>query len=143
MQGACARSAIAELALYRAGRSDLNRLRLAIDGFFDESNWREQLKRKSQQDTHKKPYGIAPYYFFYGHTYAALAVEHLPAAERPKYRSRMQNLLWRTLEKHGGWNDRVFPRTESYSTAMAVLSLIAGDLPKVPAWSPKVQRKWF
>ena len=46
----------------------------------------------------------------------------------------MRGLLWRTLEDRGGWNDRIFPRTESYSTAMAILSLIAEDLPKVKSW---------
>lgn len=143
MEGASARSAICELVLYRAGRSSVERLRRAIDGFYDESNWKELLKRKSKQGTHEKPYGVAPYYFFFGHTYAALAVEHLPAPERPHYRARMQALLARTIEPHGGWNDRVFPRTESYSTAMAILSLIAPDLPEVPVWGGSKQRASF
>ncbi|MEM7163818.1 MAG: peptide-N-glycosidase F-related protein [Planctomycetota bacterium] len=143
MAGASARSAIAELVLLRAGRSSVERLRTAIDGFFDENNWKELLKRKSQQGTHEKPYGVAPYYFFYGHAYAAIAVEHLPEVERPRYRERMRDLLWRTIEPHGGWNDRVFPRTESYSTAMAILSLIAEELPMVPTWETKVQRERF
>ena len=102
-----------------------------------EKNWQELLKRKSQQRTHKPPFSVAPYYFFYGHAYAALAVEHLPKEERGKHRKRMRELLWRTVESHGGWNDRVFPRTESFSTAMSVLSLIAPKLPKVAKWETK------
>ena len=139
MEGSSARSAIAELALFQAGRSDTDRLRKAVDGFFNERNWNELLKRKSQQGTHVRPYGVAPYYFFFGHTYAALAAEHLPEEERAGYRKKMQELLWRTIEGDGAWNDRIFPRTESYSTAMAVLSLIAGDLPKVHAWGAKAK----
>lgn len=135
MEGASARSAVAELCLYRAGRSDVDSLRTAVKGFFNEDNWEQLLVRKSQQGTHVRPYGVAPYYFFYGHTYAALAAEHLPKKERAEYREMMRDLLWRTLEPHGGWNDRIFPRTESFSTAMSVLSLIAPDLPKVPKWS--------
>ena len=134
MAGASARSALAELCLFKAGRSSETKLRKAIDGFFDDSNWRELLKRKSKQGTHERPYGVAPYYFFFGHTYAALAVEHLPENARPEYRTKMRDLLLRTIEPHGGWNDRIFPRTESYSTAMAVLSLIAKDLPQVVSW---------
>lgn len=139
MQGASARSAIAELVLFKAGRATAEELRTAIDGFFNEENWKELLKRKSQQGTHVRPYGVAPYYFFFGHTYAAYAVEHLPKKERKKYRKAMRGLLWRTIEKHGGWNDRIFPRTESYSTAMAILSLIAPDLPEAKSWGSSVE----
>lgn len=139
MQGACARSAIAELVLYRAGRSSVENLERAVDGFFTEENWRELRKRKSEQGTHARPYGIAPYYFFYGHAYAALAVEYLPEEKRDEYRRAMRGLLWRTIEANGGWNDRIFPRTESYSTAMSVLSLIAEDLPEVKAWTSEAK----
>lgn len=141
MEGACARSAIAELALLRAGRSNDEKLRLAVNGFFTEKNWQQLRVRKSQQGTHVAPYGVAPYYFFFGHTYAAIAAEHLPEAERPQYRSKMRELLWRTIENGGSWNDRIFPRTESYSTAMSVLSLIADRLPKTKAWKPPTLKK--
>jgi hypothetical protein len=132
MASSAARAAIAELCLLRAGRSDVARLRGAIAGFFD--NWDHLRERKGQQGTHAPPYGIAPYYFYYGHTYAALAIEHLPEAERAEWRAKLRATLWRTREAHGGWNDRIFPRSESYSTAMAVLALIAPQLPAVPEW---------
>ncbi len=141
MEGACARSAIAELCLFRAGRSDVVKLRAAVDGFFTERNWKELLVRKSQQGTHVAPYSVAPYYFFFGHTYAALAAEHLPEAERAPYREKLRELLWRTIEGQGAWNDRIFPRTESYSTAMSVLALIASDLPVVKVWSKDAKPK--
>lgn len=140
MEGSSARSAIAELVLFQAGRSDVDKLRLAVDGFFNERNWNELLKRKSQQGTHVAPYGVAPYYFFFGHTYAALAAEHLPEAERAGYREKMREVLWRTIEGEGAWNDRIFPRTESYSTAMSLLSLLAKDLPAVKAWSKEPKK---
>ncbi|RKY22313.1 MAG: hypothetical protein DRQ55_01360 [Planctomycetota bacterium] len=134
MQGAAARSAMAELALFLGGRSDAERLAATVDGFLAEQNWQALLQRKSQQGTHKPPFGVAPYYFFFGHTYAAVAAEHLPEPSRAARRERMRVLLWRTLEQRGGWNDRVFPRTESYSTAMAVLALLAPRLPPQPRW---------
>ena len=133
MPGACARAAIAELCLYRAGRSTPDKLRRAVDGFF--AHWDELLVRKGQQGTHVGAYNIAPYYYFYGHTYAALAIEALPAADRPALRVRMQKILWATRENDGGWNDRIFPRSKSYSTAMALLALIAPELDAVPTWS--------
>lgn len=133
MPGACARAAVAELCLFRAGRSDETKLRVAVDAFF--GHWDELLKRKSKQGTHEGPYGIAPYYFYYGHTYAALAIEHLPEADRPALRAQMQETLWKTRDTDGGWNDRVFLRTQSYSTAMSMLALLAPKIGEIPAWS--------
>ena len=126
MPGACARAAVAELCLLLGERSDRKRLRRSVDAFFE--HWEELRKRKSQQGTHTGAYGIAPYYFLYGHTYAALAIEYLPKADRPALRRRMHEVLWRTRESDGSWNDRIFPRSSGYSTAMSVLALVAPDL---------------
>ena len=133
MPGACARAAVAELCLLLAGRSDAKKLRVAVDGFF--KHWDELKKRKSKQGTHEGKYGVAPYYFFYGHTYAALAIEYLPKSDRAPLRKKMQKTLWKTREADGGWNDRIFPRTKSYSTAMAALALMAPDLDRIPEWA--------
>ena len=83
---------------------------------------------------HEGPYGIAPYYFYYGHTYTALAIEHLPETERAAHRERLRELLWQTMEEDGSWNDRIFPPTSSYSTAMCLLAMIAPKLPEVATW---------
>ena len=139
MPASAARSAVAELALLQAGRSDAGRMRIAVDGFFD--NWEHLLVRKSQQGTHIPPYNIAPYYFFFGHTYAAFAIESLPKEQQGAYRERLRDLLWQTRESHGGWNDRIFPRTESYSTAMTLLALMAPDLPSPAQWRPMEEVK--
>jgi hypothetical protein len=82
MHASSARASIAELCLFRAGRSDVDELRRAVTGFFD--GWPELLKRKSQQDTHIGPYDSAPYCLFFGHTYAALGVGYLPEARTPE-----------------------------------------------------------
>jgi len=123
MHGSSARSAAAELVLVRGGRSDADRLHAAVLGFFD--GWDELLVRKSQQGTHVGPYGIAPYYFMYGHTWAARAIAALDEERRPALRERLLEHLWRTREDGGVWNDRIFPRSASYGTAMAVLALAA------------------
>ena len=125
MPSSSARSSIATLALFKAGRRTQDDLRVAVQGFFD--GWDDLLVRKSQQGTHKPPYGIAPYYFFFGHTYAALAIEELPEAERATRRAELTTLLWKTRDEDGTWNDRIFPRTASYSTAMSILALTAGS----------------
>ena len=143
MPGSSARSSVAELALYKAGRSDVDELRRAVDGFF--VGWDDLLVRKSQQGTHVGPYGIAPYYFFFGHTFAAHAIEELPEKERAARRDELAEVLWRTREENGSWNDRIFPRTASYSTAMAMMALGAKDhgafAERDPAPSKKKRRR--
>jgi hypothetical protein len=123
MHASAARSAAAELVLLRAGRSDTDRLHVAVLGFFD--GWDELLVRKSQQGTHVGDYQIAPYYFMYGHTWAARAICALDEERRPELRERLLEHLWRTREGSGVWNDRIFPRSASYGTAMAVLAITA------------------
>jgi uncharacterized membrane protein len=126
--GACARMAVCETTLLQNGRGSVERVRVAVDAFFEHWQWLE--KRRKQTGTHVPPYMIAPYYFHYGHTYVAQAIEHLPAAERPKYRQMLRDLYWQTREASGGWNDRVFPRSEAFGTAFAMLGLLMPELMK-------------
>jgi hypothetical protein len=130
--GACARMAICETTLYLAGRGSVARIRAAIDAFFD--HWDELEKRRKQNGTHEPPYMIAPYYFHYGHTYIAQAIEQLPEEERPARRQALRALYVKTREEDGGWNDRVFPRSESYGSAMAILGLLMPSLPPPARW---------
>ena len=121
--GAVGRMAATEAALVSGGRSDLARLRGAIDAFF--VHWEHLEARRKQTGTHTGPYGIAPYYFYYAHYYAARAIELLPPAERKEYRRRLEERIFVTRDEDGTWNDRVFPRSSAYGTAMVVLSLMA------------------
>ena len=126
--------AVVETALYQAGRSDIARVRGAIDAFLAHWQWLDQ--RRAQPGTHAGPYQIAPYYFYFAHLYAAQAVELLPAHEREEYRRRIRELLMSTRSEDGAWNDRVFPRSANFGTAVAILSLTmpASSLPA--RWDP-------
>jgi hypothetical protein len=121
VRGSIGRSPVCESTLYLAGRGSQARIQAAIDLFFEHWEWLE--KRRKQTGTHVAPYMIAPYYFFYAHRYAAQAIELLPAEQRPAYRQKLYRLLWKVREESGGWNDRVFPRSENFGTAMTMLSL--------------------
>ncbi len=132
--GAAARMAAAEIALFRAGRSDASRLRGAVDAFI--AHWSRLEERRARPGTHDGPFGIAPYYFMYGHLYAAQAAELLPGPERPEYRRRIRELLFRVREDDGTWNDRVFPRSAGFGTSMAMLALMAPQAPDPARWPP-------
>ncbi|MEY4116872.1 MAG: hypothetical protein RLZZ116_200 [Planctomycetota bacterium] len=129
--GAIGRMCALEVALARAGNGDETRLRFAVEKFFE--FWPELEKRRKKQGTHVAPYGVAPYYFFYAFTHAAMAIEHLPESERAANRTRFRELLFKVRDGDGTWNDRVFPRSASFGTAMSVLALVeAGAVVKTP-----------
>jgi len=136
VEGAIGRSPACETTLLLAGRGSVERVRGSLDQFFTHWEWLE--KRRKQQGTHVKPFMIAPYYFFYAHRYAAQAIELLPEAEREGYRAKLLALLWKVREEDGGWNDRVFPRSECFGTAMSMMALLAPRMPAPAGWpAPK------
>jgi hypothetical protein len=130
--GAIGRMAACEVTLFLAGRGSVDRVRGSLDAFFEHWEWLE--KRRQQDGTHVPPYMIAPYYFFYAHRHAAQAIEFLPETERAGYRAKLGALLWQVREKSGGWNDRVFPRSEAYGTAMTLLALREPSIPRPAGW---------
>lgn len=137
--GSAARAAICETTFLLAGRGDHDRLERAVERFFE--HWDDLAVRKSRRGTHVRPYGIAPYYFLFGHVYAAQAIEQLPGAERrEELRAKMRRVLARSREDDGSWNDRQFPRSAGYGTAMALLTLHMPSLPKPATWRPEVVR---
>ncbi len=130
-----ARAAACETTLMLAGRGDAARLQRAVERFFE--HWDDLAVRKSQTGTHIEPYGIAPYYFLYGHLYAAQAIEMIEdAAVRDALRQKMLVVLARSREADGGWNDRQFGRSAGYGTSMALLTMHMPHLPKPVAWKP-------
>ncbi|MCI0632267.1 MAG: hypothetical protein L0Y44_16615, partial [Phycisphaerales bacterium] len=75
LPGAIGRTVAAETTLFLCGRSSQDRLRAAVNAFFE--HWNELEKRRAQPGTHAAPFGVAPYYFFYAHYFAAQAIEQL------------------------------------------------------------------
>ncbi len=143
--GSVGRMLVSETTLYLAGRSSLERVRGSVDAFFTHWEWLE--KRRAQPGTHVAPYGVAPYYFFYAHYYAAQAIEQLPAIDRPEYRRRLAKALFLVRAEEnaeqgegkaggvgGGWNDRVFDRSANFGTAMAMMALGMDKSPRPARW---------
>ena len=135
-----ARAAVCETTLLLAGRGDMGRLERSVDLFF--AHWDDLAVRKSQTGTHIEPYGIAPYYFLFGHVYAAQAIEQIPdAAKRDKLRGKMRAMLAKCREADGAWNDRQFDCSGGYGTALALLAMHMPQLPKPSAWTATAAKK--
>jgi len=56
LEGACARMAVSELALFQVGMNDLKQVRFAVEAFFEHWEWLE--RRRAQTGTHNPPYYI-------------------------------------------------------------------------------------
>ena len=132
--GAIGRMVSAESALLLGGKGDTARVHSAVEAFLE--NWRALEIRRRKTGTHMPPYGVAPYYFFYGFGAAADAVELLPLEERPALRAQLAAILMQVREPDGSWNDRVFERSRAYGTAMTMQALQAPWLPPALAWEP-------
>ncbi len=130
--GAVGRMLVSEVTLSLCGKSDVSRVRAAVDAFFVHWDWLD--RRRAQNGTHIPPYSIAPYYFYYAHYYAAQAIEMLPKRDREEYRRRLSELLWKNQLEDGSWNDRVFPRSRNYGTAMSMMALMMPEAPKPAEW---------
>ena len=137
---AAARAAVCETTLMLAGRGDAARHAAAVRLFFE--HWDDLAVRKSQRGTHIPPYGIAPYYFLFGHMYCAQAIELLAdEALRDECRQKMRVMLARSVEEDGSWNDRQFGRSAGYGTAMALLAMHMPRLPRPHAWRQPPTKK--
>src|SRR5262249_42563163 len=135
LPGSVARSAVCETTLVLLGGGSLDNIRKAVEAFH--THWEELEKRRQQPGTHKPPYNVAPYYFYYGHRYCAQAIQMLPEKERSAERARLLKLVLKVRDKDGTWNDRVFARSRNYGTAMVVLVLLNDRVPLPPALAKK------
>ena len=137
---AAARAAVCETTLMLAGRGDAARHAAAVRLFFE--HWDDLAVRKSQRGTHIPPYGIAPYYFLFGHMYCAQAVEQLAdEGLASECREKMRVMLARSIEADGSWNDRQFGRSAGYGTAMALLAMHMPRLPQPHQWRAGAAKK--
>lgn len=133
LPGSIARSAVCESTLWLLSEGSPDAALGAMDAFFE--HWEELEARRQQTGTHRPPYGIAPYYFYYGHRYLAQAIATLPEDQQAEQRSRLRESLLLTKETEDTWNDRVFERSKSFGTAMAILALLGDQVPTPPPWT--------
>lgn len=119
--GSIARGPVSESTLMMLGQGDTEKIQLAINAFHE--HWDELEKRRKKTGTHLPPHGVAPYYFYYGHRYAAQAIRMLPKDKQDAEFEKYVAVLMKTKDPDNTWNDRVFDRSKAYGTAMSLLAL--------------------
>lgn len=131
LPGSMGRMLAVESTLALFERGDPEHLAGAVRAFF--AHWDELEQRRQKSGTHVEPYGVAPYYVLFAHFHAAQAIERLAdRAERETWRAELHARLARIQEPGGGWNDRVFPRSASFGTAMGMLALLEQERGPAP-----------
>ncbi len=131
--GSAARSAICELALYLLDKSSQERLERAVDLFHE--NWETLNQHRKREGTHAGEHGIAPYYFFFGLYYTALATEFIETSKRQALRDNLLKIITKTRDPEGTWNDLPEECARGYATAMVILALLGPNIPRPPELS--------
>lgn len=67
---------------------------------------------------------VAGYFYYYGHYYAGLCIDQLPAEERAEYREMLSKILIKHQEPNGCWWDyTLYSYHQQYGTAFALMSM--------------------
>lgn len=119
--GSIARGPVSEATMLMLGDGEPEKLQQCIDAFHE--HWEELEKRRKKTGTHLPPHGIAPYYFYYAHRYAALAIRMLPKDKQNAEFKKFYDVLLKTKDDDNTWNDRVFEQSKAYGTSMSLLAL--------------------
>ncbi len=73
---------------------------------------------------HESHFMVAGYFYYYGHYYATLCVEQLPAERRAFYRDHLAHILLGHQEQDGSWWDYpLYNYHQQYGTAFVLMSL--------------------
>ena len=123
--GSVGRSQACNAALRRLGDPALTdaAIRTWLERIVARNGWLDLGRKKPIP--HESWFSVAGYFFFYGHFYAALCLEMLPAAERPVFQDQLARIMLAIQEPNGCWWDYPFYDYHTqYGTAFAVRTLV-------------------
>jgi len=93
-----------------------------LDRLFARNLWLDLARKRPIP--HESWFAVAGYFFYFGHYYAALCIEQLPASQRGFYQDHLAAVLLRLQEKDGSWWDYPFyDYHQQYGTALALMTL--------------------
>lgn len=123
--GSLGRSQACNLALRKYGREEITDevLKTWLDRLYARNGWLS-IGRKYPVP-HESHFGVAGYFYYYGHFYAAMCIDELPLEERPHFQSHLAHILLPLQEKDGSWWDYpLYDYHYAAGTGMAVSSLL-------------------
>jgi hypothetical protein len=90
------------------------------------NGWLSMSRKRNYpaQSPHYADFGVAGYFYYYGHYYAGMCIEQLPAEKRALYQDHLAKILMPLQEKDGSWWDYIlYDYHQQYGTAMTVSTL--------------------
>jgi len=123
--GSLGRSQVCNLALRMYGDKLITDdvLRTWLDRLYARNGWLS-IGRKFPVP-HESHFSVAGYFYYYGHYYAAMCIDQLPAKDRPYFQDHLARILMPLQEKDGSWWDYPFyDYHQTWGTAMAVSALV-------------------
>lgn len=123
--GSLGRSQVCNLALRLWGEENItdNVIKHWLLRLYVRNGWLD-IGRK-RPIPHESWFAVAGYFYYYGHYYAALSIDELPAEERAPYQAMLVDLLMPLQEENGAWWDYpLYNYHEPYGTGYAIMSLL-------------------
>jgi hypothetical protein len=109
------------LSVWNEGGIVEKQIREGLEKLFEEHRFIE-IGRKRQYP-HEGWYATAPYYYYFGHYYAAKLIERM--ADKADYREKLRSFILPHQEPDGSWWDyNMWDYTKPYGTAFAVMALL-------------------
>jgi hypothetical protein len=122
--GSLGRSQACNLALRLWGKKEVTDevLKTWLDRLISRNGWLDMGRKRPIP--HESYFQVAGYFYYFGHYYAALCIQQLPAAERPFYQDHLAHILLDRQEADGSWWDYpLYNYHQQYGTAFALMSL--------------------
>jgi hypothetical protein len=93
-----------------------------LDRLFARNLWLDIGRKRPVP--HESWFAVAGYFYYYGHYYAALCIQDLPAENQSKHKDQLATLMFRHQESDGCWWDYPFyDYHQQYGTAFAIMTL--------------------
>ena len=93
-----------------------------LDRLFARNGWLDMGRKRPIP--HEAWFSVAGYFYYFGHYYAARAIEQLPVERRPEFQAHMGQLMIGHQEKDGSWWDYpLYDYHQAYGTAFVLMTL--------------------
>ena len=127
--GSLGRSQVCNLALREYGDPLVTDqvLETWLDRLIARNGWLSMSRKRNYpgQSPHFADFGVAGYFYYFGHYYASICMEELPADQRPFYQGQLAHVLLPKQESDGSWWDYIlYDYHQQYGTAMAISTLV-------------------
>ncbi len=106
-------------------------LKTWLDRLFARNGWLGIGRKRPVP--HESHFQVAGYFYYFGHYYAGLCIENLPADQQEEFRAHMATLMMSLQEKDGSWWDfPLYNYHQQYGTALALMTLQRAQPSAVP-----------